>query len=294
MAISTVQFSLNGQTYNLTYDSSSGAYKATISAPSASSYNVNSDHTYHGTVEATDTAGNTASAGVSDFAALALRVLEKVAPVIAVTYPTAAAYIVTSQPTIAWTVTDSGSGVDPSTVKITIDGTAYTSGITKTAITNGYSCEFTPSSALADGSHTVLFDADDNDGNSAAQVSVIFTVDTVPPTLNVDAPTAGLVTNVAACAVSGTTNDATSSPVTLTVNGSVVTVNADGTWSTSIQLSEGSNTITIVATDAAGRSTTITRTVTLDTTPPVITAVTITPNPVDAGATYVITVTVTD
>ena len=60
-------------------------------------------------------------------------------------------------------------------------------------------------------------------------------------------------------------------------------------------LSKGES-ITLIgeATDSAGKSTTVTRTVTLDTTPPVIKSVTITPNPVDAGKTFVISVEVTD
>ena len=39
MAVNTVKATLNGQTYNLTYNSSTKAYEATITAPSKSSYN---------------------------------------------------------------------------------------------------------------------------------------------------------------------------------------------------------------------------------------------------------------
>ena len=80
----------------------------------------------------------------------------------------------------------------------------------------------------------------------------------------------------------------------LTVNGEEVTVGSDGSFSTEITLEEGENTITVIATDTAGKSTTVTRTVTLDTAAPVITAITLTPNPVDCGATYIIEVTVSD
>lgn len=73
-----------------------------------------------------------------------------------------------------------------------------------------------------------------------------------------------------------------------------VTVGADGSFSKSLTLASGNNTITIVATDSAGKSSTVTRTVTLDTTAPTIKSVTLTPNPVDAGKTYVISVEVTD
>lgn len=91
-----------------------------------------------------------------------------------------------------------------------------------------------------------------------------------------------------------TTKDATSSPVTVMINGTPVTVGSNGAFSTTVTLSAGSNTITIVAKDSAGKTTTITRTVKYDPNPPKITAASVTPNPVDAGKTYVISVTVTD
>ena len=57
---------------------------------------------------------------------------------------------------------------------------------------------------------------------------------------------------------------------------------------------EGSNTIEVKATDSAGLTTIISRTVTLDTKAPTISAVTVTPNPVDSGTTFIVTVTVSD
>lgn len=150
-----------------------------------------------------------------------------------------------------------------------------------------------------DGSHTITVNASDYDGNAAAQKSVSFKIDTVPPTLSVTSPTDGLVTNQASCTVRGTTNDATSSPVSVTVklnsgSAEAATVASDGSWSKVITLTEGTNTITVVATDSAGKSTTVTRTVKLDTKAPVIKSVTLTPNPVDTEKTVVISVEVTD
>lgn len=300
MALKTVKFTLNGQTYDLTYDSSSGKYAATITAPSTTSW-AQTDHKYSGTVTATDTAGNSTTATTAEFSTLGLRVLEKVAPAIAVTSPSSGAYLTTSAPTITWTVTDAGSGINADTVALTIDGTAVTSGITKTETSGGYTCQYTPASALSEGAHTLVFNVSDNDGNAATAVSVTFTVDTVPPVMNLTAPTDSLVTNNKAVTFGGTTNDATSSPVTLkyTVNGGTavtVSVAENGAFSGTITLPEtdGEYTIVFTATDAAGKTTSVTRKVTLDTKAPIITAVTLTPNPVDAGATYIITVTVTD
>lgn len=58
MAVKTVQATINGQTYTLTLNSSTGKYEATVTAPSKSSYNQ-SGHYYGVTVKATDEAGNT-------------------------------------------------------------------------------------------------------------------------------------------------------------------------------------------------------------------------------------------
>ena len=146
---------------------------------------------------------------------------------------------------------------------------------------------------------SIKIDASDYDGNAAAQKSVTCTVDTVPPTLSITAPADKLITNKTAITVKGTTNDKTSSPVTVTVKlnsgaATAVTVESDGSFSKDLILVVGTNTIIVVARDAAGKSTTVTRTVTVDQTAPVIKSITINPNPVDCGKTYIISVEVTD
>lgn len=303
MAVKTAKVTINGQVYDLTLNSSTGMYEATITAPSKSSYNQ-PGHYYSVAIEATDDAGNTETADATSStigSQLQLRVTEKIAPVITISYPTLNAYISNNKPTIKWKVTDADSGVNPTTIGITIDSGSKVTGdtITKTAVTGGYECTYTPSTALSDGSHTIKIDASDYDGNAASQKSVTFKVDTVPPTLSVTSPTNDLVTNNAAVTVKGTTNDATSSPVTVTIKlnsgtAESVTVGSDGSFSKALTLTEGINTITIVAKDSAGKTTTVTRTATLDTVAPVIKSVTMTPNPVDCGKTFIISVEVTD
>lgn len=297
MSVKTVQAVINGQTYTLTKNSSTGKYEATITAPSKSSYTL-SGHYYPVTVKATDEAGNSTTKDATDStlgASLRLQVKEKVVPAITITAPTAGQYLINSTPVITWKITDDDSGVNPSTIALKVDGTAVdTSKITKTAITGGYSCSYTPATALKDGVHTVIATASDYDGNAATQKSVTFTVDTIPPTLSISEPTEGLITNKSTVTVKGTTDDATSKPVTVTVNGAAVTVGTDGTFSKDVTLTEGNNTITVVAADKAGKTTTVTRKVTLDTVAPVIKSATITPNPVDAGKTFVISIEVTD
>lgn len=296
MSVKTVTTLINGQSYTLSYNQTSGKYEATVTAPSKSSY-TKEGHYYGVQVKATDEAGNTTTKDHTDSTlgeSLQLIVKEKVAPVITIISPTSSALITNNKPVIEWKVTDDDSGVASSTISVTIDGNKITQGITKTPISGGYQCSYTPATALNDGEHTIAFDAYDNDGNKATQKSVTFTIDTVPPTLSITNPAEGYITNKSSLIVSGKTNDATSSPVTVTVNGQSVTVNADGTFSKSITLTNGSNTITVVATDSAGKKTTVVRYVTLDTGAPVIQAVTLTPNPVDAGKTFIISVEVTD
>lgn len=297
MAIKTVTAIINGNEATLTLNSSTGKYEATITAPSKSSYTL-SGHYYPVTIKAIDTAGNVTTKDSTDAtlgSSLRLVVKEKVAPVSTFVNPTAGAYIINNKPTFTWKVTDNDSGVNPDTIGITIDsGSKITSGITKTAITNGYQCSYTPSTALSDGSHTIKVDATDFDGNAATQISIQFKIDTVPPTLTVNNPIDGLITNNKSLTVSGTTNDATSSPVTVKINGTAVSVSSTGAFSTTVTLTEGSNTITVVATDSAGKSSTVTRKVTLDTKAPTISAVTLTPNPVDGGKTFIISVKVSD
>ena len=282
----TVRVQLNGTWTTLTYNSSSGAYEATLTAPGKTSFNETGG-VYVVTAEATNTAGTSVTKTAN------LTVKETVKPVITISSPSNGAYIASNQPNIVFTVTDetNGSGVKIDSLSVKIDGSAITSGITKTAITNGYSVTVTPST-LSDGSHTVTINCADNDGNSATEKSTTFTVDTVPPVLNVTSPDDGLITNKSTVVVAGTTNDSTSSPVTLTVNGNTVSVGSDGSFSTTVTLSEGENTITIEAVDKAGKVSTVTRAVTLDSSTPVIESITITPNPVNTSESMVIRVVV--
>lgn len=295
MAIKSVQAIVNGVTTTLVYNSSTKKYEATLTAPSKSSYGQ-SDHYYPVQVIAKDEAGNTTTVNQSDAtlgSKLRLVVKEKTAPVVTITSPTASQLLTSNQPTIAFTVTDNDSGVNPNEIVLMIDGSAISS-FTKTKTSNGYSCSYKPSTPLSDGTHTVTITAKDYDGNTSSQKGVTFKIDTVPPTLSVAKPVENLITNQSIVTVTGTTNDETSSPVTLTVNGQNVTVYDDGTFSTQVTLADGVNTITVVARDGAGRSTTVTRKVTLDTKAPVISDVSLAPNPADVGTTFVISVSVTD
>lgn len=301
MAIQTVRANINGTWHTLTYNDANGRWEATVNAPGATSFNQPGGY-YNVQVEATNTAGTQATADGSTLSGLQLVVKETVAPVITIISPSNGARVTNSQQPVVFNVVDEagGSGVDLDSVTVNLDGSAVpASQITHSAITNGYSFTYTPASALGNGSHTVTVNASDNDGNAAVEKSTTFTVDTIAPSLNVTSPQDGLITNSASVTVAGTTNDATSSPVTVSIslNGAdqgAVTVGSDGSFSKSVTLANGENTIVVTATDQAGLSTSVTVHATLDTSVPVIQSATITPNPVDAGATMVISVVITE
>ena len=296
MAIKQVRAQVNGQWYTLTLQSN-GRYEASITAPGATSFNQPGGY-YNVTVEATNTAGTAGTADASTVEGLKLYVKETVPPVTTILSP--GAYVTNNKQPVVFTITDEagGSGVKLDSVVVKLDGSPVSAGeVTHSSISNGYSFTYTPAQAMGDGNHTVTVDATDNDGNAAAQKSTTFTVDTIPPTLNVTSPTEGMITSTSSLTVSGTTNDATSSPVTvkISLNGAdqgAVTVGGDGAFSKAVTLKEGANVIVVTATDSAGKSSSVTRNVTLDTSVPQIVSATITPNPVDAGQTMLISVEV--
>lgn len=297
MAIKTVVLTLNGTNYQIPLDSTTGKYTKQITAPTKSSYGQ-TDHVYAMQLQVTDMAGNVTKIDKSHAtygATMKLRVKEKVAPVISITKPGSGAYMTSNTVDFSVDITDEDSGVETGSISIKLDGTALE--VTKTAITGGYRCTY--SGTVKDGSHVLTVNVKDNDGNAASEKEITFVVDTVPPQLNVSSPTAELITNKQECTVAGTTNDATSglAKVTITLNGTdlgTVTVAADGVFSKSVNLTKGANTIVVKAVDKAGKSTTVTRSVTYDSDAPIIVSVSHTPDPVNAGDTFTVTVEATD
>ena len=151
------------------------------------------------------------------------------------------------------------------------------SGTTVTGITAG-TCTIT-----ADQAGNATYSA-------AATVSQNLTVvySATPPVLTISTLADGSITNNATLNVSG---QATSinGIMSVTVNGAAMTLAADGTFSQAVTLQAGTNTVTTIAMDNAGTTTTDSRTITLDTTAPVITIITPADNSTLAASSVTIT-----
>jgi Glucodextranase, domain B/Bacterial Ig-like domain len=299
MSVKSVKATINGQTYTLTYNGTSGKYEATLTAPTITSYNQPGGY-YGVKVEATDEAGNiTTLDGTNTSNRLVVK--ENVPPTISSLSPSSGARVTSAGPKITGKLTDetNGSGVDTSTFELKVDGVAVSNaGVVFSPVSGGFTFEY-QASGLEQGNHTFTVNVSDHDGNVATQKSVTFSVDTIAPSLNVSSPADGVMTNQPSINVVGTTSDVTSSPVTVSIKANgvdqgAVTIGENGNFTKSVALQEGANTITVVVTDSSGLTTTVERNVTLDTAAPSITNIELIPNPVDAGATYIIKVTATD
>lgn len=304
----TVKATIRGQEVTLTYDSATGQYKASVTAPTDSSYQNNAGHYFPVSITATDDAGN--STTISDTEGgftenLKLYVKERVKPKVTGVSPSSGANVTTSNPTFEFTVLDNSngqaigySGINPNTISLVINGSTIPNGnIQKETVIGGYKCSYTPVDAIPDGTCTFSVKVSDYDENESDTVTTSFKIDTVPPVLEVTYPDNGMYTNETEIDVIGRTSDATSSPVevVITVNSKDqgdVEVSSDGSFTKSITLDDGTNEIKITATDSAGKVSSVTRTVYLKTSAPIFKSVRIEPNPVDSGNTYTIYVEV--
>ncbi|MBL8957602.1 MAG: adhesin, partial [Myxococcaceae bacterium] len=170
-----------------------------------------------------------------------------------------------------------GTAEAGSTVTVRVDGMV----IGTTTATAGGTFSFTPTADLSQGSHTVNVTATDAGGNvSPVSNTNTFTVDSVAPAAPVvQAPANGSTVTTARPPITGTAE--AGSTVTVRVDGVVIgttTATAGGTFSftPTADLSQGSHTVNVTATDAGGNVSPVsnTNTFTVNPTPgaPVITS----------------------
>jgi large repetitive protein len=114
--------------------------------------------------------------------------------------------------------------------------------------------------ALAGGSNTISAQAKDAAGNqSRASTNISITYDATPPNISLLQELPQLATEPTL-----TVTGKTEPKAKVTINDRVAIVNNEGVFTTTIRLISGANTISIIATDAAGNQKKIERTVTLN------------------------------
>ncbi|WP_247903982.1 Ig-like domain-containing protein [Bradyrhizobium sp. 131] len=213
------------------------------------------------TARASDAAGNTAtsSAVVYTLSTTGPTVTETL---VADTGSSAADHI-TANPAL------SGTGLANTVVHFTIDGTP----VAATATTDAQGAwSFLPS-GLADGSHTIVASQTDSFGNTGS-AALSFTLDTTAPTVAITS--AGGPVNQASQTITGTVDVADAGATVTILDGATpigtAIVQGNGSWSTTVSLNNGSNSLTARASDAAGNTATSSAVVyTLSTTGPTVT-----------------------
>jgi Ice-binding-like/Bacterial Ig-like domain len=168
-------------------------------------------------------------------------------------------------PTLTGTVTGGAAAVS-------IDG-QNVPGVSQ--VGGGWTAAFPVARApLSDGNHYIVVTATDVAGNTSA-VSQTLTVDASLPTIAI-VPGAVDATNDQTPTISGTTDVAAGSIVTVTINGGAsmsASVQANGSWNTTPSASLAAGIYAVVATvgDTAGNIGTATQSLTVDVTAPTVT-----------------------
>ncbi len=215
---------------------------------------------------AQDRAGNTATTS------LLVRV-DKTPPTVAITSP-ASGNVYSTRIPVSGTVSDTASGV----ASLSCNGAAgQLSG-------SGFTCD----TSLSTGAGTISVTATDVAGNSASATTSVTLVPA--PVVTITSPADLSFTNVTPITVRGTIDNPAD---TLTING-IAAFPSGGTFTATVPLVEGINTLAAVATNAGGNQGTASVNVTLDTTPPHLTIDSPATNSVTTSSTVSVTGIVND
>jgi len=230
------------------------------------------------TVVATDTVGNARTSSIT----INRGSSDTTAPTLAITSHTNGQTVTTASITLSGTATDSGAGGSGIT-SVTVNGSAATGG----TATGSNTANWSRSVSLATGANAITVVATDGAGNARTSSITINrgAADTTAPTLAITSHSNGQTVSTSSITLSGTATDngtGGSGITSVTVNGSAATGgtatgNNTANWSRSVNLSMGSNTLTVVAKDGANNTRTSSITVTRGTVTPVLSAVSITP-----------------
>lgn len=113
----------------------------------------------------------------------------------------------------------------------------------------------------SEGVHTLSFSVVDKAGNSSDEASIVIKIDATDLVLTLNDASYQQTVNKAAVTVRGTVTDNGSGIANVTVNGVSVAADSSGNFSAKVDLKQGNNVITVIATDNAGRSVSASRTI---------------------------------
>jgi hypothetical protein len=166
-----------------------------------------------------------------------------------------------AKPTISAEYLDEGIGVSPTESKLFVDE----QNVSAAAQVSANKITYAPSAPLAEGLHKIRLDIVDKAGN-ASTVQWSFTVRTQPPQIRILSHKQNQFINRSPVLVTGTVNDPRARIV---VNGISAAVDRS-TFSARVNVIEGNNTITAVATDAFGNTGSDAVVIVVDSKPPVV------------------------
>jgi RHS repeat-associated protein len=181
---------------------------------------------------------------------------------------------------------DSAGGLRVTNASVALNGATV---VTTTEFTNAIGSLTKTVTLIATNNVTVTLK-----GNASKFVTLWFTAsDTAAPVVTITAPRADSVLRTSPITVTGTISDA--SPTSVTVNGVQATVTNNTSYSASVPLStQGNNLLTVIATDAGGRTRQVTRNVIFDNQAPALTVTAPTDNSATRNATIAVTGSFTD
>jgi hypothetical protein len=202
-------------------------------------------------VSVRDRAGNSGQATVSF-------TTDTQGPIVSFTAP--GATTANPAPGLAVSYSDTSSGVDLSTLHVTLDGNPLTA-----CNASGTSAVCQPST-LAVGTHGATATLRDRAGNPGAASLSFSVLDITSPAVVLTVPTDGAFVNTPSVLVTGTISD-DSQVASVSVNGIQASL-VNGAFQVPVTLVDGFNEIEVDAFDTAGNLGLATRSVTLDRTPP--------------------------
>ncbi|MCK1032965.1 Ig-like domain-containing protein [Enterobacter hormaechei] len=259
---------LNGRTYTAEVGAN-GAWSVKVPAADAQALG---DGTWTVNVSGKDAAGNTVSGSQTIG-------VDTASPVISVDTIAQDNIINAAEHNQPLTLTGKTDAEAGQIVTVTLNGKNHTA----TVGSDGSWSVMLPASevqTLANGEHTLTVNVSDKAGNGSS-ITADFTVDTAAPVVTINTVAGDDILNTSeqgqAQIISGQANGAAEGDVvTVTVGGKTFTgvVQADGTWSVGVPasvigaLGEGSHSISVAVTDAAGNTGSATHGITLSGNPP--------------------------